>query len=625
MPKLTTNQKLAALANGMENADDYEESQRQKANKAAERLRRTSLYSGGARAQIPNIRSSSDGGSGLFSPFKMNDTPMRSTGIPITTSVPPGSHDMQFRMVTNPTSKSYNDTDRIFFNSSGMQDGVLRIPEQPAWYFGNNNKTKPPDANYAIMGASRYGFRGSKGIRQRHTEPYESASNTKTDHTPSFLARQQTDLTNEWVPPIVAARIDTLNGMESPKLWPENAEFPTGYRLKRAPTSHRYRRETTIDETVRPVTSHSTSTIIDRTVERDMLREYSALEKSGELLSKPLQDRNDFETRWEISIKQDATSTLASTMRKVPEHHEAHALSDHADTLSYSKASAIIVRSKTTEEKFFSMRAENGGGDASYELRWRYILSTLDRIRVASKRNPDYHLFVDDFALQLRKEAMKAGTATSLKRPEFMRAAGKVSVFEGFESKSLSMLYNAFDRTRRNVVQYVNILAAYTVLIRETEDTDTKLARLWDLMETYGNDKSQLEKALSCLTVVCANEKEHADMVELFKAQFRPTCYRQSIQTTSADFGQDSDHDAGSPKKKPGLSAQPAYNIVDNYMTVETFVKTVQASPFVSNLFDRLLGERLISFYGKDPRPKQKNQPQERKGAKFKWMNNSAQ
>ena len=260
---MSTNDKLAILINGP--SDENDEHEKRRIDEAAyARLRRATLYGSGARAKVPKVKQKSKQ---EVSPFTVNEgyaLPQARTSLD--SAVPPGAHMDQFRLVTNPTQKSLNDPDRVFLDSSTMKDGLVIVPGgQPPWYYGNNNKTKPPDSNFATMAASRYGFKGAQSIRQRHVEPYEKPSNTRHEHTPKFLSGG-VDY-DEWVPQILHTKFNTINGLESPKLWPENTEYPSGYKKKRPPTSSRYCRETTAVRDDRPSTSQHMSNILNRNKE----------------------------------------------------------------------------------------------------------------------------------------------------------------------------------------------------------------------------------------------------------------------------------------------------------------------------------------------------------------------
>ena len=62
-----------------------------------------------------------------------------------------------------------------------------------------------------MTAAGRYGYRGSKEILQFTTKFHEVPSRTRNEHTPQFLTNGS--FVNEWVPPIHAAKAQTINGI----------------------------------------------------------------------------------------------------------------------------------------------------------------------------------------------------------------------------------------------------------------------------------------------------------------------------------------------------------------------------------------------------------------------------
>ena len=173
MPKkLSTNDKLNLILNGPDDIDDPSTQAKivYKETKAKNRLRRTSLYGSGARAKIPILRRSYDN---ITSPFALSDTKLLNTQ-PLkaeTISIPPGAHDDQYRLIQSQTTANRNNPDRVFYQSQLINPSIRQV-DQPPWYLGNQNKIVPPD-NSMILAASRYGYRGSKGIKQYLTAPYE--------------------------------------------------------------------------------------------------------------------------------------------------------------------------------------------------------------------------------------------------------------------------------------------------------------------------------------------------------------------------------------------------------------------------------------------------------------------
>jgi hypothetical protein len=186
-------------------------------------------------------------------------------------------------MVSNPTRLSLEDPEKSFYNSSVMLDGLRTLP-QPPWYVGYQNKIDPPDQN-AMMAASRYGFRGAKNIEQFNTKPYEIPSKTQTDNTPKFLQIPPGDVEgyiNEYVPPIFATKVNSINGMETPKLWPENTEYVNGFPKKKLPTLWKYKHQTTVYLPERPKSPTSLANLLNKTSEQSqLLNDYVKMESSN--------------------------------------------------------------------------------------------------------------------------------------------------------------------------------------------------------------------------------------------------------------------------------------------------------------------------------------------------------
>ena len=129
------------------------------------------------------------------------------------------------------------------------------------------------------------------------------------------------------------------------------------------------------------------------------------------------------------------------------------------------------------------------------------------------------------------------------------------------------------------------------------------------LNEKFGNDRSVMEIALTVLTSCCGDDREFEEMSNEFKEVFRPACYHSVIIQSDEDDQDDGNGATDGKKKKKGskhktdLAAQPAYNICDNFLNVETFVQTVERRcPTLLKLFDTQLSNRLALFHGRDLR-----------------------
>lgn len=615
MERLSTNAKLALLINGPDNEEDAEDKLRME-REAKLKLRRATLYGSGARAKVPKVRRKKQEEKSPFTVMEAFEMPGQ---VALTSAVPPGAHYDQFRLVTNPTAFARNDPDRTFIDSTSMKEGLVIVPGgQPPWYFGYQNKTLPPDSNFATMAATRYGFQGAKHIRQRHTEPYERPSNTRSENTPHWLKASE-DVADEWVPPILATVHNTHNGMESPKLWPENTEYPHGYQYKRAPTSVKYRRETTADVAERPRTSQHLNEIFHRSAEKTMLHDFAKMEKTRTFKSVPMTAQESFAKNWNDKVEHEANGTLRVTMRREVPPYEAHTLRDPTDVIKYSGSTAMIVNQQSSEEVKFRNRLERKKETVPWELRWRKIVALYRYIRQRLKRDIPVATVILEMAVRLRQDASALGASTILKRADFMQAVTKVPTFEGFDLKLFNAVYGVFDPLKKNIVRFVEIIKSLALIDKFEDSAEEKLMTLWDLNMDYGQDMSPFDVAATCLYNVCGSDADHADMKALFNDEFRPTCYRKSINASKipgvssneegalGGAAEETKGDPNSPsaqatspivKKNQVMSALPAYSIIDNYLNRYTFVEVVRACPQLYKVFDDLLDARLTACYG---------------------------
>jgi hypothetical protein len=611
MERLSTNAKLALLINGPDTEEDAEDKLRVE-REAKMKLRRATLYGGGARAKVPKVKKKKNEDKSPFTVMEAFEMPGQ---VALTSAVPPGAHYDQFRLVTNPTALAKNDPDRTFLDSTSMKEGLITVPGgQPPWYFGYQNKTKPPDGNFATMAASRYGFQGAKHIRQRHTEPYERPSNTRTENTPQWLQAEE-DVADEWVPPILATVHNTHNGLESPKLWPENTEYPHGYPLKRAPTSHVYVRETTANNIDRPKTSQHLNDIFHRSAEKTMLQDFAKMEIDRTFKSVPMTAQEQFTRNWNEKVNIEANGTLRATMKREVPPYEAHSLRDPTDVIKYSGSTAMIVNQQSSEEVKFRNRLERSKETVPWELRWRKVVALYRGIRARLKRDIPVGNVIYETAHRLRADATLTGASTILKRADFMQAISKIHSYEGFDMKLFNAVYGVFDPLKKNIVRFVEIIKSMAVIDKFEDTSEEKLMTLWDLNMEFGQDMSPFDVAATCLYNVCGSDAEHAEMKRLFSHEFRPTCYRKSINASKIPGGSsqaerpdgmpegnpdDPNNQATSPimKKNQVMSALPAYNIIDNYLTRYTFVDVVRNCPGLYAHFDECLDARLAHCYG---------------------------
>jgi hypothetical protein len=432
-------------------------------------------------------------------------------------------------LCSNPTRYSLNNPDRVCINTSSMMDGI-QVISQPPWYVGNNNKITPADTNHLIA-AARYGYRGSRRIQQYNTEPYEVPSKTRTEHTPKFLNNSD-NFVNEWVPPIMAAKLGTINGLETPKLWPENTEYTTGFPLKKLPTSWIYKRETTVDVEERPPSPSPLNTLMSKTQESNtLLKQYAKMESTKSYLSLPMTAQSAFENNWKVTLKKNASSSLKNILKREKPPYDAHTLMDPSDTIKYSGTTAMIVHTQTSDELKFRLRMERSKAKSKtpFQLKWQNVIMHYHSISKKLKRGVSMRKAIRSIAKALRAAAMQNGSETSLRRMDFINACQNITYFEEVSAKQLSLLYSLFDPMKRNVMRYVEFIGLLTVLDMPEKLPEDKLQSLWKVHFEFGLDRNIFDIVLEILSCCTISVPDVTAIENLFAEQFRPICYEMAM------------------------------------------------------------------------------------------------
>lgn len=624
--------------------------------RAHRRLIRASLYGGGSRARIPKVKHIQKESK---SPYTINETkPLPEYKEVLHSAVPPGAHQDQFRLVRFPTSKTANDPDRVFYTTTSATDGISFAQYQPPWYYGRENVTKPADSNF-IMAANRYGFRGSKEIKQRHRSSYGPPSQSRTDQTPDFL-HEGDDVADEWVPPIQATKFNTINGMESPKLWPENAEFVTGYKKKKLPTASSYKRETTVCLKNRPQTTQGLTSLFNKTTEMDnIMRDHALMERSNTFQSLPMTTQSMFETTWNDRVKKSASDMLRATLSIEKQPYEAHTLMDQSDTLHYSGSTAFIVHTQTTDEVKFRLRMEKTKSNIPYELRWKQVIVQFKYLKSKIKKDQSLTAAITTLAQGLKREALNIGTSSSFTRAEFIAAMTKQKHFEVVVHKQLGLLFSVFDPLKKNIIKFYEFIVLFAILDNPQDSVWDKLGTVYRLNQEYGLDQPPFDYALMSLVSCCISDKERLLMEKLFKESFRPMCYKLAINATTGNssakivsnihkssgvniydkYSKDKDEKTKLAEEKAAREAEEiakkerfeksklggiplVYNVCNHYLNQFTFIDVLKKCPEIVELFDSQLSDRLIQCYGSDTRKeiKEDNDPLLNASKDFTWI-----
>jgi hypothetical protein len=588
---MSTNEKMNRLINDRPASTDADVSRERNAEKAAkDRLRRGALYGAGARALIPKVKKKP---STTSSPFVLlKEVPSMNKNLEVN-SIPPTAHEDMFRIVQYPTEKSRNDPDRIFYTTKSCTEGVRHI-HQPPWFFGYQNKTLPADSSM-LLAANRYGFRGSKDIKQFHTKNIKPPEQTRTDHTPKFL--QGNSVIDEWVPPLRGEVVKDMFQLTTPIMWPENAEYPTGFKPKRRPTSPVYNRETTIGILQPlPVPPSLMGVYEGMDTEKQLLSTNSKLESQGKILSPPMHDQQEFLNTWRSRLDDFANPSLKMTMSKKAAPTEQHKLMD-GDFLRYSGSTAVLCHSCSTDELKYRLRMEHHEENPNLAFRWKQVIPLLLGMKVRLRREQTLRTISKDLARKLLYQSIKFGQKYYIDRAQFITAICETPSFEHVPIKQKNVLFSAFDDLKRNLIRFVTVIRAFAVVDNINESPAAKLSYMWMLEEEFGDPQPPLERIFDILCSVVGSEGEKKLMLEAFDKEFKPACYRYSI---SAIHPSDSIQQT---KYAPGKTANmksfaPAYTICDNVIDAAAFVKIQEDCPQTMSLFSMLLNARIATFTG---------------------------
>ena len=189
----------------------------------------------------------------------------------------------------------------------------------------------------------------------------------------------------------------------------------------------------------------------------------------------------------------------------------------------------------------------------------------------------------------------------------------KFTYFEHTPAKQISLLFSVFDAFKIDRVRFADIIAALTVFDRPNDSGVEKFALIWKVYDTFGNDMSILDMALSVLTTCASNDLEVAAVEKEFKTVFRPCCYLSSItldpkeemelqQKAAVEKGERDERAKTASRSQRYSGAPPAYSICEAVLDCSMFKTILLKCPSTLLLIDNQLSARLVSCYGKDSR-----------------------
>lgn len=502
-----------------------------------------------------------------------------------------------------------------YYASTSMREGIRHFP-QPPWYFGTENKIKPSD-DTLLNAASRYGYRGARDIMRYSAQAYEPPFRTRSGITPQFL-RNGEKVINEYVPKIENRSITSADGTASPKGWPPNTTFVCGSPLKAKPLSPSYRNKTTVMEAPPALPKYLVRVVDRQEKEMHELEDFSKLESARIMLSRPIMEQLDFETKWKDHVNRTANTTLLATMGRELLPCQKHGLMDPSDAIRSTilGSMSIIVHSQSSQEFQFRYRMQQNNMGTPYTKLWKLVMKTFFLLRGSLRRDTSLTEALFVMGTVLQQQARRASTGSLISKVDFLKGL-QIKTFEGLQSKQLSQLYSVFDQNKKSRVRFASIVAAFRVLHQrnDRENSLVIIAAIWDDYERLSADLPPIDRALAVLTTACASDEECKNIKGLFKTEYQVVSFHTGLTVgyedllrksasalkvvqTSQEFCSceakpihldvlNGDQEGGSNSSINGVSKLPMFSVCGSFISKEQFISVLVACPkLVDKSFD---------------------------------------
>ncbi|GMH88145.1 hypothetical protein TL16_g11068, partial [Triparma laevis f. inornata] len=528
------------------------------------------------------------------------------------------AHDAMYNVITFP-----NDPNKVFYNVTPTGE----TPNFPPWYVGHQNTTtKPSDIPST---ANRYGNRGAYAMKLRHIDR-NSTRITGGGSLPEFL--DKIDFTNEWAPKLNAAPHKPNGAMFcSPKDWPENSVYPTGFKKKAPPSSHAYKRETTVlhrptttpdrrllhtaeiddDETVQMQNSISFDRSQGRVTSTASLIESRASKIS--FLSRP-RTQNMMRIQSEGMIPQRNMQYSGNQLIIKPEM-----------PMVFKEPDPLAVETFNIGRK--KAANDHHANKWSQVTRFIKVLFSTSRNLVVFDPTPVYLSGVNNLDIVMHE--FKAMTrfnkhATLIYRDQFIQAV--TSKVDGMSQSMANSLFSAFDVAKKNCVHYATVLACSLIISKPDQSSLDCLTELWRLYEVHKGSYMAMDNACDILGLVCNSLEEMELMEKTLKKEFRPTCYRLAASATPHGeqpiekpkkkmprvtfnkFKKNGQDPAASIKKElekaPLRPTTTTFNLCNGIMDQRTFVAACRESPRTVGMFEEMRNRLLTHGVAKMAAPK---------------------
>lgn len=384
----------------------------------------------------------------------------------------------------------------------------------PPWFFGRNNTCTTSSNPFAV--ASRFGFRGALNMTKQCSARAQHVPLKLIDHPTDINISRDLAQPDEWGPSLRNEPATTGYNRNTPKTWPEAAEFPTGTTFKQDNTKVWYNRESTLGHT-RP------SSALPSRLARTLQREKNELIEMQNTIQRERQNLTMTRPRTAPTMRRSKKKVYSSKTEEL-ETNQVIA----TNRINYwGEISASVKRDIRPEHARSVIKKQNDTQLMQSDVKFMLLNEFYKCYRRKRKENrannqmgpglSDLHDLANLFMLTSQDNP----NPNVLSREQFVAVCTKTVLDDSFDSRMAQKLYTTFDRKASNRIAWVIIIASIRALVSSAESASSKLIGIFEIFEQYAPlNKITSKNCNHMFTIVSGSEEEKHAMNTAYRHSF---------------------------------------------------------------------------------------------------------
>jgi len=381
------------------------------------------------------------------------------------------------------------------------------------WFFGNNNACSTSSSPFSV--ASRFGFRGALNMTKQCSQRAQHFPLKLIDNPQDINIERDLAQPNEWGPTLHNRPASTGFNHNTPKMWPEAAEFPTGVAFKRENRKVWYNRESTLGHR-RPKSA------LPERLSRTLQREKAELIEMHNTVN---------QERKALTLTRPRTAPTQRTTRKKiynseTEEKEVNQVIETNRLQYFGEMSASVKRDIRPEYARTIIKKQNDKMILQADVKWMLLsefFASFRRHRQENRPNglkgpglSDLH----DLASLFQLTSQDNPNPNVLSREQFVASVTKTALDASYDERMAQKLYTTFDGKSSNRIAWVLIVASIRALHFENEPPAKKIIGIFEVFEKYTPGKLTAKNCNVVFTIVSGSEEEKHAMNVCYRHNF---------------------------------------------------------------------------------------------------------